>query len=129
MTVSLVTIAYLVREYDEALYWFTHALNFSLIEDTDMGDGKRWVLIDAGGLRLLLAKAEGPDQISALGKAAGGRVAYFLNTDDFARNHAQMLIAGVTFLEEPRFESYGTVAVFEDLYGNRWDLIEPKPLL
>ena len=123
---KLAAIAYLVREYDEAIAWFTTALGFSLIENTDMGDGKRWVLVDGGGIRLLLAKAVGPEQIAAIGKIAGGRVAYFLNTDNFPRDHAQMLIAGVKFREQPRHEAYGTVAVFEDLYGNGWDLIEPK---
>jgi catechol 2,3-dioxygenase-like lactoylglutathione lyase family enzyme len=123
---TLTTITYLVREYDEAIAWFTHALDFQLIEDTDMGLGKRWVLVDAGGVRLLLAKADGPDQVAAIGKAAGGRVAYFLNTENFASTHQRMLAVGVKFREPPRREPYGTVAVFEDLYGNAWDLIEPK---
>jgi catechol 2,3-dioxygenase-like lactoylglutathione lyase family enzyme len=119
--VKLATITYLVRDYDEAISWFTEKLQFKLLENTDMGGGKHWVLIEAGGVRLLLAKADGPEQIASLGKAVGGRVAYFLNTD-----HAHMLIAGVKFKEQPRHEAYGTVAVFEDLYGNGWDLIEPK---
>jgi catechol 2,3-dioxygenase-like lactoylglutathione lyase family enzyme len=123
--VKLVTISYLVRNYDEAIAWFRSTLNFKLLEDTDLGDGKRWVLIDAGGVRMLLAKAEGPQQNLAVGKAAGGRVAYFLNTTDFASTHNAMLAAGVKFRESPRHEPYGTVAVFEDLYGNAWDLIEP----
>jgi catechol 2,3-dioxygenase-like lactoylglutathione lyase family enzyme len=123
---KLSAIAYLVRDYDEAIAWFTSALGFSLIENSEMGDGKRWVLIEAGGVRFLLAKAVGNKQIAAIGNAAGGRVAYFLNTDDFARDHARMLAAGVKFRELPRHEAYGTVAVFEDLYGNGWDLIEPK---
>lgn len=105
---------------------FTSALGLSLIENTDMGEGKRWVLVEAGDVRLVLAKAVGPEQTVAISKAAGGRVAYFLNTDDFARDHARMLVAGVKFREQPRHEPYGTVAVFEDLYGNGWDLIEPK---
>lgn len=124
---KLTTVTYLVRDYDEAIAWFTSVLGFSLVENMDMGDGKRWVLIDAGGMRLLLAKAVGAQQIAAVGKAAGGRVAYFLYTDNFTRDHAQMLTAGVKFKEQPRHEAYGTVAVFEDLYGNGWDLIEPKP--
>ncbi len=123
---KLSAIAFLVRDYDEAIAWFTSALGLSLIEDTDMGDGRRWVLVDAGGVRLLLAKAVGAEQIAAIHKTAGKRVAYFLNTDDFARDHARMLAAGVKFREQPRHEPYGTVAVFEDLYGNGWDLIEPK---
>jgi catechol 2,3-dioxygenase-like lactoylglutathione lyase family enzyme len=124
---SLATITYLVRDYDEAAAWFTSALAFKVIEDTDMGEGKRWVVIDAGGVKLLLAKAVGHEQIAAIGKAAGGRVAYFLNTENFARDHGRMMAAGVKFREIPRHEPYGTVAVFEDLYGNGWDLIEPAP--
>ena len=91
-----------------------------------MGAGKRWVVLDAGGVRLLLAKADGAEQLVSIGKTAGGRVAYFLNTDNFARDHGKMLAAGVKFKELPRLEPYGTVAVFEDLYGNGWDLIQPK---
>jgi catechol 2,3-dioxygenase-like lactoylglutathione lyase family enzyme len=126
VTATLSAITYLCRDYDDAIAWFQSALNFPLIEDTDMGGGKRWVLIDAGGVRLLLAKAQGPEQIAAIGKTAGGRVAYFLNKDNFSRTHARMLACGVKFKEPPRQEAYGTVAVFEDLYGNAWDLIEPK---
>ncbi len=126
LKLSLDTVTYLVRGYDEAIAWFTAALGFSVIEDTDMGEGKRWVLIDANGVNLLLARADGPEQIAAVGKAAGGRVAYFLNTDDFARDHARMKAAGIKFKEQPRHEAYGTVAVFTDIYGNLWDLIEPK---
>ena len=126
MSSSLATITLLVRDYDEAIAWFKAALDFDLIENTDMGGGKRWVLVDAGGMRLLLAKADGPEQLAAIGNAAGGRVAFFLNTDNFARDHGRMLAAGVKFREAPRFEPYGTVAVFEDLYGNGWDLIQPK---
>jgi catechol 2,3-dioxygenase-like lactoylglutathione lyase family enzyme len=125
----LAAITYVVRDYDEAISWFTSALDFQLIEDTDMGAGKRWVLVapkGGQGGRLLLAKADGPEQIAAIGKAAGGRVAFFLNTDNFSHGHARMLAAGVKFNEPPRHEAYGSVAVFQDLYGNRWDLIEPK---
>ncbi len=125
MSSSLATITFLVRNYDEAILWFKTALGFDLIENTDMGGGKRWVLIDAGGIKLLLAKAEGPEQSAAIGNAAGGRVAFFLNTDNFARDHGRMLAAGVKFREAPRSEPYGTVAVFDDLYGNGWDLIQP----
>jgi catechol 2,3-dioxygenase-like lactoylglutathione lyase family enzyme len=123
---KLTTVAFLVREYDEAISWFQRALGFNLIENTDMGHGKRWVVMDAGGVHMLLAKADGAEQTAHLGKAAGGRVAYFLNTENFARDHGRMMAAGVKFHETPRTEPYGTVAVFEDLYGNRWDLIEPK---
>jgi catechol 2,3-dioxygenase-like lactoylglutathione lyase family enzyme len=126
--VKLSAITYLVREYDEAIDWFQRALDFEILEDTDLGGGKRWVLMGAGAVRLLIAKADGPEQIAAIGKAAGGRVAYFLETDNFSRDHAQMLAAGVLFKEAPRHEAYGTVAVFEDLYGNGWDLIEPRQM-
>ena len=118
---------YLVRDYDEAIAWFTRALSFQLVEDSDLGGGKRWVLVEpnGGGVRLLLAKATGA-QAEHIGRQGGGRVFLFLQTDDFARDHAAMLAAGVQFREAPRHEPYGTVAVFEDLYGNRWDFIQPK---
>lgn len=124
----LAALTYLVRDYDEAIAWFTSALGFRLVEDTRMSETRRWVLVEAGGggSRLLLAKADGPEQEAAIGHAAGGRVAFFLYTDDFARGHAAMLAKGVRFRETPRHEAYGTVAVFEDLYGNGWDLIEPN---
>ena len=120
-------VTFLVRDYDEAIGWFTRCLGFGLIEDTDLGNGKRWVLVAArgGGSRLLLALAEDPRQQAAVGQAAGGRVAFFLQTDDFVRDYQAMKARGVTFCEAPRHEVYGTVAVFEDLYGNGWDLIEP----
>ena len=126
---QITLITYLVRDYDEATAWFQTALSFKLFENTDLGEGKRWVVVGpdtASGARFLLAKAIGPEQIAQVGKAAGGRVAFFLNTDDFAAQEKAMRRAGVKFLEAPRSESYGTVAVFEDYYGNRWDLIEPK---
>src|SRR5207253_2045900 len=119
-------VTFLVRDYDEAIAWFTGALGFDLLENSELGDGKRWVRVSAksGGSALLLAKADGPER--AVGRAAGGRVAFFLYTDDFARDHVAMLAKGVHFREPPRHEDYGTVAVFDDLYGNGWDLIEPK---
>jgi len=123
----LALVTYLVGDYDIAIAWFTSALKFRLFEDTELGSGKRWVVIGpdtSSGGRLLLAKAATPEQNAAIGKAAGGRVAFFLHTQDFARDQKAMLNAGVRFLESPRKETYGTVAVFEDLYGNRWDLIE-----
>ena len=125
---KLGAVSYLVRDYDEAIRWFTEALGFVLAEDTAMGGGKRWVVVEAprGGSRLVLAKADEPEQEVAVGRACGGRVGFFLYTDDFGRDHAAMLERGVKFREEPRHEAYGTVAVFEDLYGNGWDLIEPK---
>ena len=119
-------VALVVRDYDEAIAWFTRCLGFELTADTDMGGGKRWVVVQplgATGAALLLAKATG-EQRAAIGKQAGGRVFLFLETDDFDRDHTRMSAAGVTFREAPRSEAYGKVAVFEDLYGNPWDLIQ-----
>jgi catechol 2,3-dioxygenase-like lactoylglutathione lyase family enzyme len=124
---SLNLIALVVRDYDEAIAWFTQKLGFALVEDVDQGR-KRWVVVapnGGAGARLLLARADGPEQQARIGDQAGGRVFLFLESDDFARDHAEMIEKGVRFLETPRREAYGTVAVFEDLYGNRWDLIEP----
>jgi catechol 2,3-dioxygenase-like lactoylglutathione lyase family enzyme len=128
MSLRLSAITYLVRDYDEAIRWFTSVLGFELLEDTDLGDGKRWVRVgpSTAGTCFLLAKAADDKQRSTIGRAAGGRVAYFLYTDDFAKSHARMVASGVSFHETPRSETYGTVAVFEDLYGNGWDLIEPS---
>lgn len=124
MRLSLV--AFLVRDYDEAIAWFTGALGFALTRDEDQGGGKRWVVVTppGGEMGLLLARAVG-DQAATIGRQAGGRVGFFLETADFARDHARMVAAGVRFLETPRHEPYGTVAVFEDLHGGRWDLIQP----
>lgn len=121
-------VSYLVRDYDEAITWFTAALGFSLVEDTAMGGTRRWAVVEApgGGSRLVLAKADNAEQERAVGRACGGRVGFFLYTEDFARDHAEMRAHGVRFREEPRHEAYGTVAVFEDLYGNGWDLIQPR---
>lgn len=129
---SIGAVSFLVHDYDEAIAWFTGAMKFDLIEDQPLGDGKRWILVGprgGAGTRLLLAKAEGAEQVTAVGKAAAGRVAFFLYTDDFSRDHAAMLTKGVFFREAPRHEAYGSVAVFEDLYGNGWDLIESKPAI
>lgn len=125
---ALATVALLVADYDEAIAWYTGKLGFALAEDIDLGGGKRWVVVVAGerGARLLLAKASGEEQAARVGDQAAGRVFLFLETDDFARDHAAMVAAGVDFREEPRREAYGTVAVFADLYGNLWDLIEPR---
>ena len=126
---KIATLAFLVRDYNEAIAWFTHCLGFELAADTDMGGGKRWVVVQppgATGAALLLAKATG-EQREAIGKQAGGRVFLFLETDDFDRDHARMSAAGVEFREAPRSEAYGKVAVFEDLYGNPWDLIQHGP--
>ena len=124
---SLAHISFLVRDYDEAIEFFTKALQFELIEDTPQ-DGKRWVLVRPRGSEtsLLLAKADSPEQTAAIGNQTGGRVFLFLHTDDFARDYTRMKSNGVKFIEEPRHETYGTVVVFEDLYGNKWDFIEPK---
>lgn len=124
------SVTLVVRDYDEAIAFYVGAVGFSLVEDTDLGDGKRWVLVAPidGETTLLLAEATDAQQLARVGDQTGGRVALFLETDDFARDHTRMRAAGVRFLEEPRHEAYGTVAVFEDLYGSRWDLIEPRPL-
>jgi catechol 2,3-dioxygenase-like lactoylglutathione lyase family enzyme len=128
MTQSIATITLVVADYDEAIAFYTRVLGFSLIADLDLGGGKRWVLIapdGSAGARLLLAEADGAEQAAHVGNQTGGRVGFFLETEDFARDHAAYVAPGVRFLEEPRREPYGTVAVFEDLYGNKWDLIEP----
>ena len=120
-------VALVVREYDEAIAWYTTALGFELVEDTRLGDGKRWVLVaprGGAGTALLLARAINAEQAARVGNQTGGRVFLFLHTDDFHRDHAAMLARGVRFTEPPRVEPYGTVAVFLDLYGNRWDLLE-----
>ncbi|MDJ0464182.1 VOC family protein [Streptomyces sp. H27-C3] len=121
--------ALVVRDYDEAIAFYTDALGFELVEDTDRGDGSRWIVVrprGAGaGTGLLLARAKGDAQHARMGDQTGGRVGFFLYTEDFAGDHARMVAAGVRFVEEPRHEVYGAVAVFEDLYGNRWDLLEP----
>lgn len=124
----VVKLAFLVRDYDEAIDWFARCLDFELVEDRDMGGGKRWVVVrprGETGVALVLAKAVGEQQ-DAIGKQAGGRVFLFAETDDFDRDYARMTSAGVIFRETPRNEAYGKVVVFEDLYGNPWDLIEPK---
>lgn len=118
---------FLVREYDEAIDFFVSTLGFTVLEDVDQGGGRRWVVVSRGeGASLVLGKAETPEQTAAIGKQAGGRVAFFLFTDDFHRDYASFTERGVVFTESPRVEPYGTVAVFRDLYGGLWDLIEPK---
>ena len=117
-----------VADYDEAIAWYTGALGFSLLQDIDQGE-KRWVVVgpaDGNAAALLLARASNDEQRARIGKQTGGRVGFFLNTDDFWRDHAAMTARGVVFLETPREEVYATVAVFRDLYGNTWDLLEPK---
>lgn len=129
MNQKIATLSLLVAEYDEAIEFYCTRLGFTLLEDTPLGAGKRWVVVapkGEAGARLLLARADGQEQRAAIGRQAGGRVMLFLETDNFARDHAAMTAKGVTFLEAPRHEPYGTVAVFADLYGNKWDLIEPR---
>jgi catechol 2,3-dioxygenase-like lactoylglutathione lyase family enzyme len=125
---AVAAVALVVREYDEAIAYFTSRLGFALIEDTPLADGKRWVRVapPGGGTALLLARAVTPDQLARVGDQTGGRVFLFLHTDDFHRDHQAMQARGVEFAEPPRDEAYGTVAVFRDLYGNRWDLIQPR---
>lgn len=122
------TVALVVRDYDEAIAFYVEKLGFELIADTLLAPGKRWVLVApaGGGARLLLAEACDDEERSRIGNQTGGRVGFFLETDDFAADHARFLANGVKFLETPRHEPYGSVAVFEDLYGNKWDLIQPK---
>ena len=124
-------VALVVKDYDEAIAFFTDCLGFELIEDTPLGGTKRWVRVappGRGGTALLLAKAVTPEQESKIGNQTGGRVFLFLHTDDFWRDYHAMKSHGVTFTEEPRRESYGTVAVFFDLYGNKWDLVQAEKL-
>ena len=129
MTQKIGAISLVVRDYDEAISFYTEKLGFDLIEDTDLGDGKRWVLLaprGSGGSCLLLAKAASPYQEIFIGCQSGGRVFLFLHTDDFWHDYQKMKSCGIIFKEDPRVESYGTVVVFEDLYGNKWDLLELK---
>lgn len=125
MKQSINSVTCLVRDYDEAIDFFTSKLQFDLISDIPLDENKRWVLVrprGADGTSLLLAKAATPEQEGFIGNQTGGRVFLFLHTDDFERDYKSMLSRGVEFLEEPRREEYGTVAVFRDLYGNKWDL-------
>ncbi|MGH8198147.1 MAG: VOC family protein [Steroidobacteraceae bacterium] len=129
MTRQISQVALLVRDYDEAIRFFTLALTFELLEDTPRPDGKRWVLVrprGGHGTAILLARAATPEQQRAVGNQTGGRVFMFLTTDDFDRDYAHMKSQGVRFIEEPRREDYGKVVVFLDLYGNKWDLIGPS---
>jgi catechol 2,3-dioxygenase-like lactoylglutathione lyase family enzyme len=124
---SIATVTLVVADYDEAIRFYRDGLGFALIADDDLGAGKRWVVVGPEeGARLLLARADGPEQRAAVGNQTGGRVMLFLQTDDFMRDYHTMLARRIEFIEEPRHESYGTVAVFKDLYGNLWDLIQPR---
>ena len=130
MTQQIAAIALLVRDYDEAIDYYTRVLGFDLLEDTPLAGGKRWVRVAPAGGRgtaLLLARAANEQQRARVGDQTGGRVFLFLHTDDFWRDFAAMRSGGVQFAEEPRQEAYGTVAVFVDLYGNRWDLLQLRP--
>jgi catechol 2,3-dioxygenase-like lactoylglutathione lyase family enzyme len=126
MTKSIAAITLVVREYDEAIAYYTRSLGFVLLEDTPMENGKRRVVIgpsNSTGAHLLLAKAVNPEQESRIGNQTGGRVFLFLRTDDFYRDYHDMKTLSVDFIEEPRREEYGLVVVFKDLYGNKWDLV------
>jgi catechol 2,3-dioxygenase-like lactoylglutathione lyase family enzyme len=127
MRQGIACVTLLVTDYDEAIRYFTQVLGFELVEDTFLADGKRWVVVvppGSGGTGLLLARAATAEQRARVGDQAGGRVFLFLHTDDFWRDYAAMRSRRVLFREAPRQEAYGTVAVFEDLYGNAWDLLQ-----
>jgi len=129
MKQSIIHVALVVRDYDEAIAFYCQKLHFELVEDTYQPEqDKRWVVVSppgSSGTTLLLARASKPEQEEFIGRQTGGRVFLFLSTDDFWRDYNEMLSIGIKFVREPKTESYGTVAVFEDLYGNLWDLIEP----
>ena len=130
MKQTIGAISLLVRDYDETIDFYVGKLDFTLTEDTATENGKRWVLVTpkgSSGTHLLLAKAATPEQVSSIGNQTGGLDVLFLHTDNFPRDYEAMKSKGVQFLEEPRHETYGTVAVFEDLYGNKWDLLETNP--
>ena len=128
MTQTIANVTLLVPDYDAGIAFYVDQLGFDLLEDTKLSETKRWVRVAPKGAdtALLLAKADGAAQEAAIGQQTGGRVSFFLHTDDFARDYAAMQAKGVTFKEEPRHEAYGSVVVFEDPFGNLWDLIEPK---
>jgi catechol 2,3-dioxygenase-like lactoylglutathione lyase family enzyme len=128
MSKTVASLTLVVREYDEAIKFFTEALRFTLVEDTLQDGGKRWVLVAPSGSKgatILLAKADTPEEISHIGNQTGGRVFLFLHTSDFWEDYDFMALHGVRFAEKPRQEPYGQVVVFLDLYGNKWDLIQP----
>jgi catechol 2,3-dioxygenase-like lactoylglutathione lyase family enzyme len=130
MIQSIVHIALVVKDYDEAIEFYTKKLHFTLIEDTYQAEqDKRWVVVSppgSSGTTILLARASKPEQLSFIGNQAGGRVFLFLGTDDFWRDYNEMIAKGIEFVRDPKEQSYGTVAVFKDLYGNLWDLVEFK---
>lgn len=130
---SIALVSVVVRDYDEAIAYYTTALGFALIEDEPRENGKRWVVVGPRGpsgprgASLLLARAASDAQTTAIGNQTGGRVFLFLHTDDFWRDYRTMQSRGVRFIEPPREEAYGTVVVFEDMYGNKWDLVQQRP--
>lgn len=127
MSLKIAMATLLVDEYERGIAFYRDVLGLELIADIAMGGSKRWVAVaGAGGARLLLARAEGEAQRASIGNQTGGRVGFFIETDDFAADYARLVGAGVRFLEAPRHEPYGSVAVFEDPFGNKWDLIEPR---
>lgn len=128
MSRSIALVTLLVHDYDEAIAFYTQALRFELLEDSPQGEGKRWVIVappQSRGAALLLAQADSPEQTAQVGSQAGGRVGFFLHTADFSEDYNHMQAHGVRFAEEPRHEPYGVVVVFHDLYGNKWDLLQP----
>ncbi|MEZ9464423.1 VOC family protein [Vibrio splendidus] len=131
MKQNIVHIALVVKDYGEALDFYVNKLKFDLIEDTYLPEeDKRWVVVappNSTGVSLLLARASKPEQLDFIGNQAGGRVFLFLNTDDFWRDYERMTSLGINFVREPKEQGYGTVAVFEDLYGNLWDLLQLNP--
>ena len=131
MKQKIAHIALVVEDYDDAIKFYTEKLSFTLVEDTKLSENKRWVIISPSGARecsLLLVKAANETQSKSIGNQTGGRVFLFLFTDDFWRDYNEMISNKINFIREPKAESYGTVAVFEDLYGNLWDLLEPSDL-
>jgi catechol 2,3-dioxygenase-like lactoylglutathione lyase family enzyme len=129
MAYAITALTLVVGDYDEAIRFFTEALRFELLEDTDMGAGKRWVKVapkNSKGAALLLARAANTEQDAVIGNQSGGRVFLFLHTDDFQADYEHMKAYGVEFTEDPREEVFGKVVVFKDLYGNKWDLVEPR---
>ena len=128
MSQTIANVTLLVPDYDAGIAFYVYQLGFTLLEDTTLSETKRWVRVAPPGAQtaLLLAKADGDAQEAAIGQQTGGRVSFFLHTDNFARDYAAMRAKGVTFKEDPRHEAYGSVVVFEDPFGNLWDLIEPK---
>jgi catechol 2,3-dioxygenase-like lactoylglutathione lyase family enzyme len=131
MNLRIAHITFLVDDYDKAIDFFTRKLNFKLVEDTKLSDEKRWVLVKPQGpdnCSLLLAKASNDEQKRSIGHQSSGRVFLFLQTDNFKRDYQNLIDNGIKIAREPKSEDYGTIAVFEDLYGNLWDLIEPSKL-